>query len=83
LHETPEAIKAMLGRLELETTVALDRSGAVAEKYAAFAIPQTVIIDGNGKVARLFIGGGPQYADQLREALEAAATTATGQGTSP
>ncbi len=81
LHESPEAIKAMLERLELETTVALDRSGVVAEKYAAVAIPQTVIIDGNGKVARLFIGGGPQYADQLREALEAAVTTAAGQGT--
>lgn len=83
LQETPEAIKALLTRLELETAVAMDRKGVVAEKYAAFAIPQTVIIDGNGNVARLFVGGGPQYVDQLREALQTAVTPATGQGTSP
>ena len=83
LQETPEAIKAMLARLEVETTVALDRNGSVAEKYAAVAIPQTVIVDGKGNVARLFVGGGPQYVDQLSEALQAAVTSATGQGTSP
>jgi thiol-disulfide isomerase/thioredoxin len=71
LQESPEAIKAMLALLELKMAVGLDRNGAVAEKYAAVAIPQTVIIDGNGNVARLFVGGGPQYFDQVTQALEA------------
>jgi peroxiredoxin len=77
LQETPEAIKAMMALLELKMAVGLDHNGAVAEKYAAVAIPQTVIIDGNGNVARLFVGGGPQYFDQLTQALEALTAPAT------
>jgi len=82
LQEAPDRITPTLERLGLETTVALDRDGVVAEKYAATAIPQTVIIDSNGEVARLFVGGGPQYADQLRDALESVLTEGNGQGTS-
>jgi peroxiredoxin len=70
LQESPEAIKTMLEHMELKMPVGLDSTGSVAEKYAAVAIPQTVIIDGNGNVARLFVGGGPQYSDQLTEALQ-------------
>ncbi len=71
LQETPEAIKDMMKRTDLKMPVGLDRDGKVAEKYAAVAIPQTVIIDGSGNVARLFVGGGPQYFDDLSGALEA------------
>ncbi len=70
LQETPKAIRAALPRVKLNTTVALDHDGVVAQKYAAVAIPQTVVIDNTGKVARLFVGGGPKYAEQLREAIE-------------
>ncbi|MGO9112895.1 MAG: TlpA family protein disulfide reductase [Thermoguttaceae bacterium] len=83
VQETPEAIKAMLSRLQLKMAVGLDRNGVVAEKYAAVAIPQTVIIDADGKIVRLFVGGGPQYVDQLCAALEAVLTPATGQGKLP
>ena len=62
LQEEPKQISAMLERHKLQPTVALDRDGAVAEKYAANAIPQTVIIKGDGTVARLFVGGGPTSA---------------------
>jgi hypothetical protein len=71
LQEDSGQITPMLERHKLHPTVALDRDGAVAEKYAASAIPQTVIIDQEGKVARLFVGGGPHLGDQLREALRA------------
>jgi hypothetical protein len=30
-----------------------------------------VIIDREGKIARLFVGAGPHFDDQLREALQA------------
>ncbi len=83
LQETSQAINTMLTRLDLKPTVALDRSGSVAEKYAAVAIPQTVIVDGHGNVARLFVGGGPQYVDQVREALQAEVTSAMGQAAPP
>ena len=71
LQEEPKQISAMLERHKMHPTVALDRDGAVAQKYQANAIPQTVIIDKEGRVARLFIGGGPHLGDQLREAIKA------------
>jgi thiol-disulfide isomerase/thioredoxin len=69
LQEDAKQITSMLERHKLQPTVALDRDGAVADKYAANAIPQTVVIDRNGTIARLFVGGGPHIGDQLRDAL--------------
>jgi thiol-disulfide isomerase/thioredoxin len=71
LQEPPAKITALLDRIKLSPAVALDRDGVVAEKYQANAIPQTVIIDREGKLVRLFVGAGPQFEDQLREALKA------------
>ena len=71
LEESPKQITATLERHKLNVAVVLDQDGVVAHRYQANAIPQTVIVDRDGKVARLFIGGGPDYADQLREALKA------------
>jgi thiol-disulfide isomerase/thioredoxin len=71
LQEKPQQITTTLERQQLHPSVALDRDGAVAEKYGAHAIPQTVIIDRSGTVARLFVGGGPHLGDQLRDALSA------------
>ena len=72
LQETPKEIKAMLERHKLHPTVALDQDGVVADRYAANAIPQTVVIDKEGKITRLFIGGSAKLGDQLREALNEA-----------
>ncbi|MFM9964749.1 MAG: TlpA family protein disulfide reductase [Planctomycetaceae bacterium] len=69
LEEPAKAITAMLERHKLKLTVAMDIDGVAATKYQATAIPQTVIIDREGNVARLFVGGGPKLADQLRDAL--------------
>jgi thiol-disulfide isomerase/thioredoxin len=80
LQENPEQITNTLERQKLHPSVALDRDGTVAEKYGAHAIPQTVIIDRKGTVARLFVGGGPRLGDQLREALNAVLKE---EGTSP
>ncbi len=82
LQETPEAIHAALKRLKLDTNVVLDQDGAVAGKYAAVAIPQTVIIDRSGRVARIFVGGGPQYVEQVQEALQKILLEGDGQGAS-
>ena len=71
LQEAPQQITSMLERHKLHPAVALDRDGAVAEKYAANAIPQTVIIDRAGVVVRLFVGGGAHLGEQLRDALDA------------
>jgi peroxiredoxin len=71
LQETAAQVTALLERQKLHVTVALDTDGAVAAKYNAVAIPQTVIIGRDGNVARLFIGGGPHLEDQLKEAIKA------------
>jgi thiol-disulfide isomerase/thioredoxin len=71
LEETPDQIKTALERLKLETAVALDKDGRIAERYGASDIPQTVIIGRDGKVARLFVGGGSRFDERLRQALKA------------
>ena len=72
LEEQPAQIKSMMERHKMQMTVALDRDGVVAFKYAATAIPQTVVIDRDGKVTRLFVGGGLKLEEPLRQALEEA-----------
>jgi thiol-disulfide isomerase/thioredoxin len=72
LQESPPEIKAMLERHQLHPPkVALDKDGLVAEKYQANAIPQTVVIDREGKIARLYIGGSGDLEDRLKEAIKA------------
>ena len=71
LQEPANKITSTLERLKLQTTVALDQDGVVADRYGATAIPMTVIVGRDGQVARVFIGGGPHFADQLRDALRA------------
>ena len=70
LQETPDQVKTALARLGLDMPAVLDRDGRVAEKYGATAIPQTVIIDRQGKVARLFVGAAARFDEQLRGALD-------------
>ena len=70
LQESPKEVSAMLQRHKLNVDVAFDTDGAVAEKYGAHAIPQTVIINREGIVSRVFVGGGPRFEDELREALK-------------
>ncbi len=69
LQETKERALAAMKRLQLSPTVALDIDGEVAQKYEANAIPQTVIIDREGKVTHLFIGGGAKFLQQFSDAL--------------
>ncbi|MEQ8835545.1 MAG: hypothetical protein RID07_01930, partial [Lacipirellulaceae bacterium] len=59
-----------LERMKVTPTVALDRDGIAAQRYQVSGIPQTVVIDREGKVARVFIGAGPKFEEQLRGILE-------------
>lgn len=70
LQESAEAIRPTLQRMGIDPPVALDRTGKVAELYDVTAIPQTVVIDAEGNVARLFVGAGRSLANDLAEALE-------------
>ncbi|MCY2963820.1 MAG: TlpA disulfide reductase family protein [Planctomycetota bacterium] len=69
IAENENQIQGTLDRLKLKMTVAFDREGKTAEKYGATSIPQTVIVDRMGNVVALFIGGGANLGEQLRQAL--------------
>ncbi|HEV7221203.1 MAG TPA: redoxin domain-containing protein [Pirellulales bacterium] len=70
LQETPAEAEDALRRLKLTIPVALDREGQVAEKYGATSIPYTVVVGPDGKVSRVFIGGSPRLAEQLRKTID-------------
>jgi thiol-disulfide isomerase/thioredoxin len=69
LEEAPAQIEGLLKRLKLVVPVALDRDGAIAARYGVSAIPQTLIIDREGKVVRHFVGGGPHFGADVADAL--------------
>jgi thiol-disulfide isomerase/thioredoxin len=70
MEERPAEIKSTLERHQLNVPVILDTDGVAAARYSVTSIPQTVVIDREGNVARLFIGGGPKLAEPLRQALK-------------
>lgn len=70
LEETADRVTSALERLKLSLPVVLDVNGRVAERYGATSIPQTVIVDREGKVARLYVGGSARFDEQLRQALK-------------
>lgn len=74
LEEQPEQIRDVLQRHQLNPKVVLDIDGAVARKYQVDSIPQLFIVDREGKIARVYIGGGQntveQFASSLQELLD-------------
>ena len=72
LQESEKRIQQALERLKLDTVVAMDQTGDIAERYQATSIPQTVVIDRQGKISHLFVGGGARTLEQLRAAIATA-----------
>ena len=71
LEESTDQIQRSLERHNLDVKVLMDADGVVAARYEARAVPQIVIIGANGKVARLFVGGGTSVVEQLKDAIRA------------
>lgn len=69
-RENPEAIKDFLSKQSFKLTVALDTEGKVGEAYGVEGIPQTVLIDKDGKVRAVHIGYDPAMRVQLVKQLE-------------
>jgi thiol-disulfide isomerase/thioredoxin len=70
MQEDNATASAALERLRLSVPVAMDIDGAAAQRYEVSAIPQVVVIDHEGNVARMFIGVDMNFADDLRQALK-------------
>jgi thiol-disulfide isomerase/thioredoxin len=71
LQEDRATITGALERQQLGPLVVLDIDGAAAERYEVSALPQVVIIDSDGIVARMFVGVDLNFAEQMRQALKA------------
>ncbi len=75
LAETPEQVRGRSRNQNSNRCPWLSTGrGRVAEQYGATAIPQTVIVASDGTVARLFVGAGNHFDDQLRAALRTVLT---------
>ncbi|TWU26014.1 TlpA family protein disulfide reductase [Bythopirellula polymerisocia] len=70
LQEDAQTIEAALERMQISPQVLLDIDGAAAGKYAVTAIPQTVVINAEGKIAAVFIGGGRAAAAEMQNVLQ-------------
>ncbi len=69
LEEPADHVKAVMERHEMEVPVALDLDGVAAHRYEARAIPQMVIVGPDGKIARLYVGGGPKMVAEMKKAI--------------
>ena len=70
LEESAEIAGRTLDQLHVTLPVALDSDGSVARKYGVREIPRTVIVDRQGKVVRVLVGGPAGFPEDLRTALQ-------------
>ncbi|TWU00769.1 redoxin domain-containing protein [Stieleria varia] len=70
LQDSVERAKLAVERMGLANAlVVMDVDGETGRFYDARAIPQTVIIDPEGNVTHVFVGGGSKFLKDLRAAL--------------
>ena len=70
IEQTSAEVQSFLDRAKISPTVVLDSDGAVARAYQAQAIPQTVIIDRDGKIKFVIVGGGGATETKIRDSLD-------------
>ena len=70
-QEEPSIIKEFLAAQKLNVPVALDLEGKLGAAFAVEGIPQTVIIDKNGKVQVVHVGAGENIGEELAKELDA------------
>ena len=70
--EKPAAIRKFLKQQKLDVTVALDPDGKAGDLYGVEGIPQTVIIDKQGNVAKVHVGYMPGLEEELKREIEKA-----------
>ena len=69
IQESPDRVQRAVASLGISALVALDVDGEIAAAYRANAIPQTVVIDKNGRITHVFVGGGARVVAQLKNAV--------------
>ncbi len=71
IQETESKARIAMERMQIDCDILLDSDGQTAAAYNAVAIPQTVIIDLNGNVTHVFVGGGAKFVNEFRTSLAA------------
>lgn len=67
--EDPNTIRNFLRTFTVQSPIALDMSSEVSRLYQADSIPQTVIIDKQGRVQKVYVGVGRNSESELRSDL--------------
>ena len=63
-QESPERVKEFFTKHNLTFTALLDRDGKVSELYQAWALPVSVVINKDGKIAARAMGSKDWYSDE-------------------
>ena len=71
-QEEADAVKKFIESKKLALTVAMDAKGEAAKLYKVSGIPQTVIIDKEGKIAAVHVGYSPGLKEALSKEIDAA-----------
>jgi peroxiredoxin len=71
-QEEADAVKKFLEAKKLALTVAMDAKGEAAKLFQVSGIPQTVIIDKEGKIAAVHVGYSPGLKEALTKEIDAA-----------
>ena len=74
LQDSVTRAELAVERMGIKATVVMDVDGETGRYYDARAIPQTVIVDRDGKIKHLFVGGGQKFLEQFATALKAVIT---------
>ena len=67
--EAAFTIQTFLANQNLELDVALDEDGLLAKRFLIDSLPQTIVIDAKGKVARVFVGAPPTLYSGLSKSI--------------
>ena len=70
--EAPDKVTAFLVKNGYTFTVPMDAGGAAMQAFNVSGIPTTVIIGRDGKVAKTFVGYGPNSPAEIKAAVEKA-----------
>lgn len=85
IDEDPEDVAAFQARMELSFPILLDPSGRVYEAYQTMGVPESLLIDRDGRIVERYVGprvwDAREYEDRIRALIvpeEGGAPTATG-----
>ena len=68
-QETPATVREFLKNFTIRSPIAMDTSGTASFAYQADFIPQTVIIDPEGRIQKVYAGMGRGIESELRSDL--------------